>query len=182
MRCRRQFALQSKLFWHWLSSMSWQSKSASPGLGFEILENMHSTSNQARFGRLASFMLPCKSIQVCATSSCGKFPQWNFVVISPKNICSLSDDSILRPGAGGWCQSTVVQGSKLTKYAAWCSRRRKEGCPSKSRSASRPCGLQSFTENVLHHLASVATSNQSKCLAFVMPVWFELQTFRSDKH
>ena len=124
MRCRRQCALQSKLFWHWLSSMSWQSKSTSPGLGFEILENMHSTSNQARFDRLASFMLACKSIQVFATSSCGKFP-CNLVVVSPKNICSLSmDNSILRPGAGGLYQPTAVQGSKLTKYAAWCSRRR----------------------------------------------------------
>ena len=158
--------------------MSWQSTSTSPGLGFEILENMHSTSKQAQFDRLASFMLACKSIQVCATSSCGKFPQWNFVVVSPKNLCSLSDDSILRPGAGGWCQSTVVQDGKLTKYAALRSRRRMPvqvaECLPTLRSPKLHC-------NVLHHLASVA-STQSKFLVFVMPVWFELQTFRSDKH
>ena len=39
-----------------------------------------------------------------------------------------------------------------------------EGCASRSRSASRPCRLQNFTENVLHHLASVAQSTQSNFL------------------
>ena len=133
--------------------MSWQSKSTSPGLGFEILENMHSTSNQARFGRLASVMLPCKSIQVCATSSYGKFPQWNFMVVSPKNICSLSDDSILRPGAGGWCRAANLPSMPP------CAQ--EEGCPSRSRSASRPCGLQSFTAmcSITLHLLQVLSPN-----------------------
>ena len=89
--------------------------------------------------------------------------RWNFMVVSPKNICSLSDDSILRPGAGGWCRAANLPSMPP------CAQ--EEGCPSRSRTASRPCGLQSFTENVLHHLASVAKSTQSKFLAFVMPVW-----------
>ena len=39
----------------------------------------------------------CTSVQVCVTSLCGQFPQCDFVVVSPENICcaQLNDNSFV---------------------------------------------------------------------------------------
>ena len=160
--------------------MSWQSTSTSPGLGFEIRE----TCIQLTIKLDSTDLLPG-----CCRANPSRYVQPIHVANFPSGILWLS---LLRISAlSAWTTlffaleqagGTNRQRCRAANLPSMPPGAQEEGCPSRSRSASRPCGLQNFTENVLHHLASVAQSTQSNFLVFVMPVWFELQTFGSNKH